>query len=240
MLLFNTRLQMHVDMWRGCAASAAMRTDTTGVWAGFIQAFPGSGRDFPIAPGKAKVIAMDAMNHSTASPQTDQVDLSNADFEEYGGDSDIDNPYAANLTLVAGPRDSFGRGYPFYGPTTYGLALPLGANRLDSAASLIRDPDGLTLVTYKIPSALVLDVASFDYAPRVRAALGQVVTVPPNCDPWIAFDRSVAPFADSNLRMAIARRSLGRDAAGREVLQRTQSSGRDFEYVQPLRRSLLR
>lgn len=240
MLLFNTRLQMHVDMWRGCLANSGLRADSTGVWVGLIQQFPGTGRDFPIAPGTAKVIAVDAMNHIAASPQTDQVDLSAANFEEFGNESDIDNPFVPNLNRIAGARDAIGRGYPFSGPTTYGLALPLGASRIDSTASLIRDSDGLALVTYKIPAALVLDLASFDYSPTTRASLAQTVVVPNNCDPWIGADRTPVPLLDVNTRIAIARKSLGRDAAGREVLQRTLSSARDFEYVQPLRRSLLR
>ena len=51
------------------------RMDTSHVWAQLIFAFPGSGHDYPIAPGTAKVVAMDAINHRAASPETDQVDL---------------------------------------------------------------------------------------------------------------------------------------------------------------------
>ena len=56
--------------------------------------------------------------------------------------------------------------------------------------------------------------------------------------PWSAYERAPAPLVDDNFRKAIARRSLGRTSAGREILQRTRTSARDFEYVDPLRRSL--
>jgi hypothetical protein len=38
--------------------------------------------------------------------------------------------------------------------------------------------------------------------------------------------------------VAIGRRTLGFTATGREILQRTGTSARDFEYRQPLLRSL--
>ena len=80
----------------------ASRLDSTSLWLSLIQAFPGSGREFPIAPGQAKVIAMDAMNHIAASPTTNQVDLSNAAFEQHGDDADIDNPFVPNMVTVRG------------------------------------------------------------------------------------------------------------------------------------------
>ena len=53
------------------------------VYAIVVTAFPGSGRDFPIRLGEAKVVAMDAINHATAAPIFRQPDLSRADFEEF-------------------------------------------------------------------------------------------------------------------------------------------------------------
>ena len=242
MVLFRTNIQLHTDIWGSCSRNASLRTDSTGVWAKLLYAFPGSGRDFPIAPGNAKVIAMDAMNHAIASPMTAQVDLSRADFEEFGTDADIDNPFVPNLIRVRAGTQGLGRGWPLEGEISYGVALPLGASPLDSTGSLTRASDGLSTMLYRIPASHILDVASFAYTPEVLSRLAQTGSVLNNCVPWLssAFDQSAAYLVDFVDPRSITRRSLGRTNDGREILQRTQSSARDFEHAIPLRRSLQR
>ena len=242
MVLFRTNVQLHTDIWGSCSRTAPLRTDSTGVWAKLLYAFPGAGRDFAIAPGTAKVIAMDAMNHAAASPMTAQVDLSKADFEEYGTDADIDNPFVPNLTRVRAGTQGLGRGWPLEGAISYGVALPLGSTPLDSTESLTRASDGLSTVLYRVPASHVLDVVSFAYTPEVLVRLAETGSVLNSCAPWLSgmFDRSVGYLVDFIEPRAITRRSLGRTSDGREILQRTQSSARDFEFAIPLRRSLQR
>jgi len=52
------------------------------------------------------------------------------------------------------------------------------------------------------------------------------------------FERDPSQIAEYTIPKAIARNSLGRTASGVELLQRTRTSSRDFEYAEPLRRSL--
>lgn len=52
-----------------------------------------------------------AMNHILASPTTNQVDLSRADFEQHGSDADIDNPFVPNMIGLIGGVGHFGRGF---------------------------------------------------------------------------------------------------------------------------------
>lgn len=87
---------------------------------------------------------------------------------------------------------------------------------------------------YRIPSEYLIDAIGLEYAPTI---FGYEHTSPA-CSPWSAYERAPAPLVDDNYRKAIARKSLGRTSDGREILQRTHTSARDFEYVDPLRRSL--
>lgn len=50
------------------------RLDSTAIYSALIMAFPGSGREYPIQPGEAKVLAMDAIDHRAAAPEKQQVD----------------------------------------------------------------------------------------------------------------------------------------------------------------------
>ena len=54
--------------------------------------FPGSGTDYPLAPGHAALVAKEAIDHSAISPW--QPDLSHADFEWPVG---VNNPDVPNL-----------------------------------------------------------------------------------------------------------------------------------------------
>ncbi len=60
------------------------------------------------------------------------------------------------------------------------------------------------------------------------------------CAPFMApaFDRAPAPLVNTRRSIAISRKTLTRSTEGREILQRTRTSARDFEYATPLRRSL--
>ena len=65
-----------------------------------VYMFPGSGRDYPIQPGKEVVVAINAINHKEFNSKS--IDLSSANFEIYDESSnpnfsDTDNPNVPNL-----------------------------------------------------------------------------------------------------------------------------------------------
>lgn len=66
--------------------------------------FPGSGKDYPVEPGKSIVLAQNAMNHINADVITNTADLSGADFECYveGATSQFpaDNAKVPNMKTV--------------------------------------------------------------------------------------------------------------------------------------------
>lgn len=239
MLVFMTSGVQHTDVWGACARTAPVRLDDGWAWAHVIHAFPGRGRDYPIAPGAAKVVAMDAMDHRAASPGTQQVDLSRADFEQIGSEADINNPFVPDMVRVRAAAGALGRGYPLNSPRTIGLALPSAVTRLKDTVFL-QDAGTGSVNLAGIPASALLDVVSLTYTPVVRARLAAAGLTSQDCDPWIALgmDRAAALLLDSAQPLAMARKSLGRTATGGELLQRTRTSARDFEVARPLRRSL--
>ena len=170
-LIGNTWGGMHqgdVNQFPCATFNIQSRLDSTSLWLSIIQAFPGSGRDYPIAPGHAKVIAMDAMNHIAASPTTNQVDLSNADFEQHGDDADIDNPFVPNIITVRGGVGILGRGYPVSPGQAYALLLPTAVSQLTPAE--IDGQQGGKVPVVRVPTPYVVDVFSVESTPERTVA----------------------------------------------------------------------
>jgi hypothetical protein len=66
------------DLWP-CVETEEFRNDPRGIWSQRFQAFPGSGTDYPLAPGETAVIAEQAIDHNALYPGL--PDLSGADFQ---------------------------------------------------------------------------------------------------------------------------------------------------------------
>jgi len=246
MLLTWTPVTWHWNSTPGgeCTASNKMlRLDSTYVYVNSLLAFPGSGREYPIRPGEAKVVAMDAMNHRAAAPEKEQVDLSAAPFEQFWTDGDIDNPFSVNMVRRYGSSGGiFGRGLMAYGGGTQHILLAPSAlaaleetteRRCGSANGCFDAPIG------RIPSRFLLDLWALESHPDQPGYAVASVQFP-RCVPWTspAYDRAPAPLVATNSPLAIRRRTVGFTADGREILQRTRNSSRDLERGAPLQRSL--
>lgn len=206
------------------------RTDNAFLRLSIVFAFPGTGRQYAIPPGETRVIAQDAINHTTVG-----IDLSKAQFEQVGSDADTDNPFSENMVRLIGSTGALGRGWPASFQQSVALLLPSAASQLQRDS--IPLGNGLTHVVYRAPASLVLDVLSLDFPAANYAFIG---TLP--CRPFIgtAFDREPSTLRYLPAPRAHTRKSLGRTAAGLEILQRTRNSLRDLQEAQPLRRSLNR
>jgi len=221
-----------------------LRLDSSAVYTGTIIAFPGSGQQYPIRPGEAKVMAMDAVNHIAAAPEKEQVDLSRADFEQFWTDGDTDNPFAVNIERVYGTTAGvFGRGMPYFsGGLQHVLLSRLARAHITQVEYIVCAGFGCQPTTSaRIPSEYILDLVALEYSP-LSPGYDVAVAQYPKCVPWTSpfYDRAPAALADTRQRKAISRRSLGRAADGREILQRTRNSARDFALLEPLKRSLNR
>jgi len=83
-----------------CASTALYRNDPQVLWVRHLRQFPGSGTDYPLAPGETAVIAQNAVDHSVVHPSL--PDLTGADFEFIYA-AGVDNPDVPNVADV-GPR----------------------------------------------------------------------------------------------------------------------------------------
>lgn len=244
-LIVTTPLTLHGG-WPEypCAQyNVAARMDSLHLWvtSGGNQ-FPGSGREFPLAPGEGRVIAQDAIDHNAAAPGMEQLDLSRAHFENIGSDADTDNPFAVNMVRRTSSLGVFGRGTIYNTANIAYALLRAGAWEALEPATMIATygtPPAVGNPTnaYRIPREYLLDLAGF-LADPLTPGYGNSSGV--TCSPFMAtvFERAPAPLFNTRKSVAISRKSLGRAAAGNEILQRTRTSARDFVQGPPLLRTL--
>ena len=111
-------------------------------------------------------------------------------------------------------------------------ALPLARDTNELARTTISS--GSTV--FRVPRAAILDAVGVQVTEAHEQFYGTFVS----CYPFAAphFERSPARLMDQTDPRPMRRKSLGRTADGREILQRTGTSARDFEQASPLQRSL--
>lgn len=218
----------------------ALRLDSSAVYSGIIMGFPGGGREYPIQPGEAKIVAMDAINHIAAAPEKEQVDLSRAQFEQFWTDGDVDNPESVNMQRVYGTSaGAFGRGMPYFSASVQHVLLSREARASLTEFSYSQPGSSVVSTIAKLRSEFILDLVGVESSPLAPGYSVAQVNFP-RCTPWSSarYDRSPAPLLSAIESKSISRRSLGRTADGREILQRTRNSERDMVLTAPLRRSL--
>ena len=219
-----------VATWDRCTAFAAFRQDSLALPAMALWQLPGTGREHPLAPGEAAVIAMDAIDHRPFAPGA--LDLSGADFEFLGDERDVDNPVSPNVRMIVGTLGNGGRGWPvgFQLPDAYFVA------RRPVDALPRREVDALPLVM--LPRELILDAAFLYKSPEARAFSAAFGLVLEDCEPgWLPmWDRAPARIVDVGRYgepSSFVRRSAYTTSGGRVVLQRTRASARDWVYGPP-------
>jgi hypothetical protein len=191
--------------------------DPEGVWVSWSYRFPGSGFEYPVQPGRAVVIASEAIDHRPLAPG--QFDLSQATFE-FGGPASADNPHVPNMISI-GPR-TWGGISPFLWVSLNGVALL--ADHVDIAALPAEITPSNNLAA-RIPAENILDVLSFwitrESDPRCPRQVHE------------RFDRQGAQVLPPNTMHALKRRPLLTMPDGRVVLQRTLTGARDFIAAPP-------
>lgn len=205
---------------KSCSEFDRWRNDPAGIWSAFFAAFPGHGRQHPLAPGATVVVATDAIDHREFIP--DLSDLSTARFE-FIGSADVDNPAAINM-LDIGLRE-WGAGILGHGLDFSGLhILAFVAAPLDVGALL---HDNLPVVNpdhVRIPHGAILDVISSILTPALEAAVNVQ-----SCAQLVhrSLDGGFTNLYDLAASMALAR-GVVTFVDGRAVLLRTRSSRVDF------------
>jgi len=209
----------HIGSGDPCEESQPWREDPLGLWALEFHQFPGGGLDYPVPPGQAITVAMDAADHSVVHPTL--PDLSQADFE-LEGTADTDNPSVPNLPSV-GPFSSLsGHGLSTMPEQVQFLSLPLDVAALETALV-----NGRRYA--RVPADMIVDVLDGD---MVNLDAQPDLIEPYRCK-WVNrdFDRleSVYYRPDNNGNTASLHRRILRVASGgRFVLQDLNTSFLDF------------
>lgn len=239
-------LQLHGQSFANCddPSLRRFRDDTLRLWTMAGIRFPGGGRDFPIRPGEARIYAQDAADHVLASGRPGHADLSFADFEHVGIESDTDNPLAANVEPLFGVETgSGGRGLRGGSASIWFLARPEAVQRarLDSLFPLNPPTPGAVpprpRAVYGIPRELIADVFPLYYSPEKQAWLRTAnASLLEHCRPFVqpVFDRAEAELQYEFAQGVMRRRSLGQTMDGREILMRTKTAARDWEFTQTM------
>lgn len=140
---------------RPCSMFEHLRLDPGGIWARFFEAFPGGPRDYPVEPGELITVATDAIDHEPLI--FGGLDLTGADFEFFGGGSDVDNPAVPNMIDIGLGRWPTGHGLSY----VLTAQVPVITHSVDVGSLPIdREPDtGRQYV--RLPAATIVDAASF-------------------------------------------------------------------------------
>ena len=134
-----------------------------------VYMVPGSGNQYPVAPGEEIVIAAEAINHK--SIYSDAADLSHADFEIYTGENDTDNPDVTNLIQIYDTNQSYYQ-FSVRPNRSYAIGkLPAGVNADNFITQLAYEFEAVDLVllsfgidwpddhvAYAVPNANIYDV----------------------------------------------------------------------------------
>lgn len=202
---------------RSCADLQHMRLDPEGIWSMFFHKFPGTGRDYPVLPGRSVIVATDAIDHRPYGAH----DLSSADFEFIGPSGGVDNPAVPNLVDVGTQPHPLGHGLYFNTSTMFFLA----AAQDDTELLRMREP-GYPYEYARIPFNTILDsgIVQGD-----QAAAGTLAF--PRCmqlgHPKSDRGHTVNPRFDQP-HLSLHRRALLTAPDGRTILQHTGNSGVDF------------
>ena len=204
-----------------CEKFKRWRLDPKGIWSEWHLRFPGAGREYPVPPGQARVVATQAIDHREVAPELGFPDLSDADFEVVGTGQDVDNPAVPNMEDV-GLRpsvDAAGRGFLSLEPAL------LVVDNVD-LESLRVDKLPLPHPNYRrLPDEAILDLVALHLDPMTVDWNQRV------CDRIVneVFERQAALLLDFQAGNSIHRRVLGTTPAGHHILQRTKTSSVDLE-----------
>ena len=203
-----------------CLDYERWRLDPEGIWAQRVLRFPGSGRQYPVLPGGARVVAQQAINHDELYPGSGLPDLSRADFEVFGSGQDIDNPAVPNMEHVGfrPSADPLGRGLLLSSIPILVIVDNVDLESLPTDKLPLKYPD-----YHRFPGEAILDLVTTQPVPTDLIAWRF-------CERLVSevFDRQVAIIQDEFAGNSMHRRVLGTTRSGHPILQRTKTSAVDL------------
>ena len=203
-----------------CVDLERWRLDPEGIWAQRVLRFPGSGREYAVLPGQARVVAQQAINHDELYPGSGLPDLSRADFEVFGPGQDIDNPAVPNMEHVGfrPSADPLGRGLLLSSIPILVIVDNVDLESLPTDKLPLKYPD-----YHRFPGEAILDLVTTQPVPTALIAWRF-------CERLVSevFDRQVAIIKDEFAGNSMHRKVLGTTRSGHPILQRTKTSAVDL------------
>jgi hypothetical protein len=200
-----------------CNLTERFRNDPDGVWAVEFHQVPGSGAEYPLAPGRIAVVAVDAIDHSQIHPSF--PDLTHADFEMLGP-ADVDNPAVPNMPDIGIEYDRRGHGMIPWIDRTFFLSEPVDVETLPHIA------DEWGLLFARFPGETLLDVLATQEIDVL------VERDYPPCSESVHrnFDRLAGGFIEhgEDLEYSVQRVVIDTTPDGRAILQDTNTSAVDL------------
>jgi hypothetical protein len=197
-----------------CTETEELRINPAGVNSQMFQAFPGSGSEYPVAPGQAVVIAEQAIDHSAIFPGL--PDLRGADFQFYweGRAVNPDVPTMLPIQLATSP---LGVMWSILGAVAF-ISEPVDVASLERNRGRYQGDFAL------FPRESILDIVTL-YSRRYLVRRGSELCgrkVHPSLDAQSAF---TGPYAGDDAHLLSSHRKLLPDGSR---LQRTGVSAADW------------
>ena len=197
----------------------AFNTDKDNVYVNSIWQIPGTGKQYPLAPGKSIIIAQDGVNHKDATLNpTSPVNLSIAEWETFNerpDNRDVDAPNVPNLIRVY-----FTGGFdwlvPVFGPGL--IIFKSDFTKLEQVP--IPGASATTSPRIKVPNSDIID--AFEALKDGSSVSFKRITT--------AVDAGFV-FADDTYNMQSFRRKTSAVINGRRILQDNNNSTSDFEKI---------
>ncbi|MGN6418213.1 MAG: DUF4876 domain-containing protein [Pseudobacter sp.] len=212
---------------------------------------PGTGKQYPVAPGESIIIAATAQNHRAPYAGMDgkpievknpalTVDLHNANFEVYLGDiisnpfnSDVDNGTIPNVKVIStgGNRDLIldATGRDAYVLFKTDKSLPLfGDGATAKGFGYYPDPtvtsvSGSTEFYYQIPNNIIIDAVQIQNpSPTATQRVARKLVN--------ALDAGPTNVPDGQYTSESLIRKTAKTVAGRKILMDTNNSANDFDF----------
>ncbi|RAJ10871.1 uncharacterized protein DUF4876 [Chitinophaga skermanii] len=193
--------------------------------AGSIVMIPGTGKQYPILPGKGFTIANNAINHLEYN--SNSFDLTSAEFElTLVGSINVDNPNVPDLINLNGNMTMHNRGFKTYVIARFPQNMTIDAYKaanyyeykyLNSAGDTTKQN------AYKIPNAWIMDAVNLS----VETNYEWILT-----DPSLDMGWSYCGKVDSDKTRygkAVRRKELLTNPDGRVVLKDNNNSTLDFD-----------
>lgn len=187
---------------------------------------PGSGKDYPVEPGKSFIIANDAYNFKEINKNS--IDLSKANFEIVHTNpdmEDIDNPNVPNMVNLVGDMVIHNRGFQSFvlGKLGTGAEAYLKDYTYTCTWKFVFEDYSFDEERdyYKIPNSWIQDAVNLS----VESEFQWIVTAPSLDMGWTYCGKV---DGDNNRYGKSVQRKVAGKVEGREVLQDTNNSSLDF------------